>query len=79
MASNGSGAAAAAAAGGDPRLAQTRQQLAAADGGKGVAAFIVPTDDPHMSEYPPDHFKRREWISRWGVLKARAVAAGGGG
>lgn len=36
-----------------------------ADGGKGVAAYIVPTEDPHMSEYPPDTFKRREYISGW--------------
>ncbi len=36
-----------------------------ADGGKGVSAYIVPTEDPHMSEYPPDTFKRREYISGW--------------
>lgn len=28
-------------------------------------AYIVPSDDAHMSEYPPDRFKRREWMSRW--------------
>jgi hypothetical protein len=27
-------------------------------------AYIVPSEDPHMSEYPPDRFKRREFISR---------------
>ena len=53
MASNG-----ASANGGDPRLAKLRELMAKADGGKGVAAYIVPTEDPHMSEYPPDHFKR---------------------
>lgn len=36
----------------------------AADGGKGVHAYLVPTEDPHMSEYSPDCFKRREWVSR---------------
>jgi len=25
--------------------------------------FLVPTDDPHLSEYPPDCFARREFIS----------------
>jgi hypothetical protein len=37
---------------------------AAADQGRGVHCFIVPTDDDHMSEYSPDCFKRREWVSR---------------
>lgn len=57
MANNGSTAA-------DPRLAKMREAMAQADGGRGIAAYIVPTEDPHMSEYPPDHFKRREYISR---------------
>jgi Xaa-Pro aminopeptidase len=60
MASNGAAAAAA-----DPRLARLREAMVKADGGKGVAAYIVPTEDPHMSEYPPDPFKRREYISRY--------------
>lgn len=38
---------------------------AAADHGRGVQAWIVPSEDPHMSEYSPDCFKRREWISRY--------------
>lgn len=41
------------------------QAMAAADGGKGVHAYMVPTEDPHMSEYPPDCFSRREFISRF--------------
>lgn len=56
--SNGSGAAV------DPRLVRLRAAMSSAAGGKGVAAYIVPTEDPHMSEYPPDTFKRREYISR---------------
>ena len=28
-----------------------------------VDAFIVPTDDPHMSEYTSPYFGRREYIS----------------
>ncbi|NLW42349.1 MAG: aminopeptidase P family protein [Tissierellia bacterium] len=26
-------------------------------------AYIIPTGDPHQSEYIPDHYKNREWIS----------------
>lgn len=49
----------------DPRLVRLREAMGKADGGKGVSAYIIPTEDPHMSEYPPDTFKRREYISRW--------------
>lgn len=31
-----------------------------------MQAYIVPTEDPHMSEYPPARFQRREFISRCG-------------
>ena len=31
------------------RLADLRKAMALADGEKGVQAFIVPTEDPHMS------------------------------
>ena len=30
---------------------------------EGIDAFIIPTNDPHMSEYTPSHWKVREWIS----------------
>jgi hypothetical protein len=39
-----------ASGGGDVRLAAVREQMAAAHNGKGVDAFIVPSDDPHGSE-----------------------------
>ena len=29
----------------------------------GLSAFIVPTMDPHNSEYLPDHWKAREWLT----------------
>lgn len=67
---NGNAATAAAAAApsngstADPRLVKLREAMSKADGGKGVSAYIIPTEDPHMSEYPPDTFKRREYISR---------------
>ncbi|GHT64073.1 Xaa-Pro aminopeptidase [Bacteroidia bacterium] len=28
-----------------------------------VKACIIPSTDPHISEYPPEHWKTREWIS----------------
>jgi len=28
-----------------------------------IDAYIVPSSDPHMSEYVPDHWKARQWIS----------------
>ena len=30
---------------------------------KGIAAVIIPTADPHQSEYPAACWKDREWIS----------------
>ncbi|HJR12662.1 MAG TPA: aminopeptidase P family protein [Rhodanobacteraceae bacterium] len=30
---------------------------------RGIAACIVPTADPHLSEYPPAHWQAREWLS----------------
>ncbi|MCU4157683.1 aminopeptidase P family protein [Carboxylicivirga sp. A043] len=29
----------------------------------GVDAYIIPSADPHLSEYPSEHWKFREWIS----------------
>ncbi|MCG8580313.1 MAG: aminopeptidase P family protein [Bacteroidales bacterium] len=29
----------------------------------GVDAYIIPSSDPHLSEYPAEHWKFREWIS----------------
>eukprot|EP00955_Chlamydomonas_euryale_P063020 358530-Chlamydomonas_euryale.AAC.3 len=47
--------------------------MAGADGGEGVHAFLIPTEDPHMSEYPPGCFARREWISRFTGTAGTAV------
>lgn len=30
---------------------------------QGIDAYIIPTSDPHMSEYPADIWKTRQWIS----------------
>ena len=29
----------------------------------GVAGLIVPSADPHLSEYPPEHWKLRQWLT----------------
>lgn len=42
---------AAVSVGTDERLVGMRTAMAAAEGGKGLDAYIVPTDDPHQSEY----------------------------
>ncbi|MGA0583914.1 MAG: aminopeptidase P family N-terminal domain-containing protein, partial [Castellaniella sp.] len=41
------------------RIAALRAQLA----GAGLAACLVPTADPHLSEYLPDHWAARAWLS----------------
>ena len=30
---------------------------------KAIHAYIIPSADPHLDEYVPDHYKSREWIS----------------
>lgn len=42
------GATANGASGGDPKLVALREKMAAADDGAGVAAYIIPSEDPHM-------------------------------
>ena len=41
-------------------LANLRKEMSDAGG---LAAYIVPSEDPHMSEYPPDCCARRMYIS----------------
>ncbi len=41
------------------RLAQLRAAMAR----HGIDAYIVPSSDPHLSEYLPGHWKGREWLS----------------
>ncbi|MFT0532810.1 aminopeptidase P family protein [Castellaniella hirudinis] len=41
------------------RIAALRGQLAQA----GLQACLVPTADPHLSEYPPGHWLARAWLS----------------
>lgn len=30
---------------------------------KGIAAYVVPTADPHNNEYLPEHYKARQWLT----------------
>ena len=41
------------------RVARLRQFMQA----QGIAAFIVPSTDPHSGEYVPAHWESRKWIS----------------
>lgn len=46
----------------------------------GVAAYLVPSSDPHQSEYVPDHWARREWVSGFtGSAGDLVVGLAGGG
>jgi len=47
-------------------LATIPERIAALRGAmqqRGIAACIVPTADPHLSEYLPEHWTAREWLS----------------
>ena len=41
------------------RLAQLREELAR----RGVQALLVPSSDPHLSEYLPERWQGRQWLS----------------
>ncbi|MDU5230470.1 MAG: aminopeptidase P family N-terminal domain-containing protein, partial [Anaerococcus sp.] len=43
----------------DQRLEQLRSLMAE----RKIDAYIIPTSDPHQSEYLSDHYKEREFIS----------------
>src|SRR5512140_1885071 len=50
----------------DARRASIRsrlQSIRTALKSRGVAALVVPSSDPHLSEYLPDHWKGREHFS----------------
>ena len=41
--------------------------------GHGLGAYIVPSTDPHASEYTPEHWQCRQWISGFGGSAGTAV------
>ena len=56
------------------------QALRAAMAREGVAAVVVPTADPHLSEYLPPRWQGREWYSGFtGSSGTLVVTATGGG
>ncbi|WP_448097122.1 aminopeptidase P family protein [Luteibacter yeojuensis] len=56
------------------------QALRAAMAREGVAAVVVPTADPHLSEYLPPRWQARQWLSGFtGSAGTLVVTATGGG
>lgn len=43
-----------------------------------IGAFITPTSDPHNSEYTPEHWKCREWLSGFNGSAGTIVVTDGG-
>lgn len=54
------------------RLSALRRAMASA----GVQAYIIPTEDPHLSEYPAACWKNREWITGFTGSFGTAVVTG---
>lgn len=46
-----------------PVIAQRLEDLRRVMQEQGVDAYVVPTSDPHLSEYLPDRWQGREWLS----------------
>lgn len=55
-----------------PKLVELRRLMA----DEGLQALVVPSDDPHLSEYPPPCFNRREFISGFTGSAGTAVITG---
>ncbi len=54
------------------RLAQLREELAR----RGVHALLVPSSDPHLSEYLPERWQGRVWLSGFTGSMGTLVVAG---
>ena len=55
------------------RLALVRQAMAA----EGIDALLVPSADPHLSEYLPGYWQGRQWLSGFhGSVGTLVVTAG---
>lgn len=44
---------------------------------KNIDAYIIPSSDPHLSEYPADRWKSREWISGFDGSAGTVVVTAG--
>lgn len=54
------------------RVAQLRDELRK----RGVAALLVPSADPHLSEYLPERYQGRQWLSGFTGSMATLVVTG---
>ena len=58
------------------RLARLREAMREHE----IAAYLVPSSDPHQSEYVPEHWARRQWVSGFtGSAGELVVGLQGGG
>lgn len=53
----------------DPKLTQLRSKMKEL----GIDVFIVPSDDPHLSEYVPTAYERRKFLTGFGGSAGTAV------
>jgi Xaa-Pro aminopeptidase len=61
----------------NPTIKTRLNALRAAMAKEHIAAVVVPSSDPHLSEYLPDRWKSREWLSGFtGSMGTLVVAAG---
>jgi Xaa-Pro aminopeptidase len=61
----------------NPTIKTRLNALRAAMAKEHIAAVVVPSSDPHLSEYLPDRWKSREWLSGFtGSMGTLVVVAG---
>jgi Xaa-Pro aminopeptidase len=53
----------------EPRLSALRQEMEELN----LDVYLVPSDDPHLSEYTPDAYKRRAFLSGFAGSAGTAV------
>jgi hypothetical protein len=53
----------------EPRLSALRQEMEE----RNLDVYLVPSDDPHLSEYTPDAYKRRAFLSGFAGSAGTAV------
>lgn len=56
------------------KLSMLREKMAEA----GVQAYLIPSSDPHISEYLPDHWRARAWLSGFDGLCRNLSGHGNG-
>lgn len=53
----------------EPKLSALRQEMEQLN----LDVYLVPSDDPHLSEYTPDAYKRRAFLSGFAGSAGTAV------